>query len=113
MYLSLISLTNASIRQPLTHVQKKINHFIIFDEFGQLAAGMTYMHVQLPLNLMAIYHQNDIIESNLNRILTKEFKSNIREAFSKAIKNYGRVLSKAPSPQNGKVLKCRQESSKW
>ena len=65
----------------------KIYHFIIFDEIGQLAAGMNYIHVQLPLNLTAIYHQYEIIESNLKRIMSTYFKSNISEDFSKGIKN--------------------------
>jgi hypothetical protein len=47
---------------------------------------MTYIHFQLPLNITPIYHQNEIIEANLNRIMHTDLKSNILQAFSKAIK---------------------------
>jgi hypothetical protein len=65
---------------------EKIKQLIIFDEIGQLFAGMTFIQLQLPLNVTAIYHGNEIIEANLNRTMNTEFKSKIPQAFSKAIK---------------------------
>jgi hypothetical protein len=56
-----LSLTSATIAEPLKKsYSEKVEHFVIFDKIGQLAAGMAYIHVQLPLNLRAIYHQSEI-----------------------------------------------------
>ena len=50
------NLASATIAQPLEKsYSEKVDHFVIFDEVGQLAAGMTYIHVQLPRNITAIY----------------------------------------------------------
>jgi hypothetical protein len=48
---------------------QKVKHFIIFDEIGQLVAGITNIHIQLLLNITVVYHLNEIIGAYLNRIL--------------------------------------------
>ena len=56
------NLASATIAQPLEKsYSEKVDHFVIFDEVGQLAAVMTYIHVQLPLNITAIYHWSEIM----------------------------------------------------
>jgi hypothetical protein len=73
MYCSFPNLTSAALCQSLLNsYSKKIKYFILFDEIGKLTAGL-----QLPLNLPAIYHQNEIMETNLQRIMNNEFKSYI------------------------------------
>jgi hypothetical protein len=96
------NLTSATIAQSLKKsYSEKVEHFIFFGKIGQLAAGMTYIHVQLPLNITAIYHQSETMEVNLRKIIQTNFNSNIPQSFGKTIKNYCRIFSKAAQPQNG------------
>jgi hypothetical protein len=44
----------------------KVNHLIILDKIGQLAPGMTYIRVQLPLNITTMYHQSKILKFKLH-----------------------------------------------
>jgi hypothetical protein len=70
MFYSITKLTSASITQPINEsFAKKDNHYINLDEIGLLAAGMYYIHVQLPLNNTTIYCQSEILELNLKQIL--------------------------------------------
>jgi hypothetical protein len=94
MYCSLRHPTSAILSKPLLNsYSEKIKPFIIFDEIPQLAAGMTYIHVQLSLNITAIYYENEIIKANLKRITYTEFKSNFLQAFTKAIKTKAEFFS--------------------
>ncbi len=69
MYCSLPNPKIGTLSQPLglySYSEKS-------DEVGQIGAGMTYIHIQLPRNITAIYHQNEIIEAHLNRIMNTDF----------------------------------------
>jgi hypothetical protein len=44
------------------------NQFIIFDEIGEMASQMMYIHVNVPLNLTALYDQADLFASYLQTI---------------------------------------------
>jgi hypothetical protein len=39
---------------PKKSYSEKVEHFVIFDEFGHLEAGMTYIYVQKFLKLSAM-----------------------------------------------------------
>jgi hypothetical protein len=79
--------TSATIAQPLKKsYYEKVKHFVIFDEIGHLAAGMTHIHVQLPLNITAIYHRSEIMEANLRKIVHTNSNYYIRQAFGNANK---------------------------
>jgi hypothetical protein len=88
MFSSLPDPTSATHSQPLGNsYSEKIQHFIFLNEISQLAAGMTYIQVQLLINITAMHHQNEIIKANLNRIKSTELESKIPQALNKAIKN--------------------------
>ena len=62
---------------------------IIFNAIGEMAAQMMYVHVNLPLNLTALYDQAQLLESylyTLTNTTTSEFK---RIPFTKAARNTG------------------------
>jgi hypothetical protein len=78
---------SATIAQPLKKCcTEKVEHFVIFDKSGPSAAGMTYIPVQLPLNITAIYNHSEIMEVNLGKIILAYFKSKIPQSFGKGIK---------------------------
>jgi hypothetical protein len=70
----------------LNSYSEKTEHVFIFKEIGQVAEEMTYIQVQLPINITDICHQNEMIQFNLNRIMKTEFKSNIPQSLIKVIK---------------------------
>jgi hypothetical protein len=58
----LIHSVNANILEPITQSSADpIIHFIVFDEVDQLASSMTYIHVQIPVNLTTIYQQAQVM----------------------------------------------------
>ena len=62
---------------------------IIFNAIGEMAAQMMYVHVNLPLNLTALYDQAQLLESylyTLTNTTTSEFK---RIPFTKAARDTG------------------------
>jgi hypothetical protein len=65
---------------------------------------MTYIHVQLPLNIRAIYHQSEIKEVNLRKIIQTNFNSNIPQAFGNSIKTTAEFFSKEAQLQNGQIF---------
>ncbi len=78
---------SATIAQPLKKTySEKVEHFVIFDEVDQLEVGMTYIHVQLPLNTTAIYHQSEIMEVNSRKFIHTIINLKIPQAFDNAIK---------------------------
>jgi hypothetical protein len=51
------NLTSATISLPLKKSHsEKVEHFAIFDKIGQLAAGLTYIHVQLYICFTCILY---------------------------------------------------------
>ena len=64
-------------------------HFLVFDQVGQMAASTTYLHVMLPLNLSTLHHQADLITSELSP-LTKLKTSNYSDLLlTKQLKDLG------------------------
>ena len=65
------------------------DQFIIFDEIGEMASQMAYIHVNIPLNLTALYDQSKLFSSYLHSIrntTTSEYK---RIPFTKAARDTG------------------------
>ena len=65
------------------------DQFIIFDEIGEMASQMAYIHVNIPLNLTALYDQSKLFSSYLHSIrntTTSEYK---QIPFTKAARDTG------------------------
>jgi hypothetical protein len=58
----LIHSVNANVLEPIAQSSTDpLKHFIVFDEVGQLASIMTYIHVQIRVNLTSIYQQAEVM----------------------------------------------------
>ncbi len=65
------------------------NQFIIFDEIVEMASQMMYIHVNVPLNLSALYHQADLFTNYLYTLKNTTTSTYKRIPFTKAVrKNY-------------------------
>ena len=83
---SLIVVTNAEITSPLSQSSSEpIKHFIIFDEIGEMASSMTYIHVQIPLNCSTLYAQAATFTTHLQSIVDQEFSQDTPKPFADAI----------------------------
>ena len=87
LLISLIVVTNAEITSPLSKSSSEpIKHFIIFDEIGEMASSMTYIHVQIPLNISTLYAQAATFTTHLQSIVDQEFSKDTPKPFADAIK---------------------------
>jgi hypothetical protein len=77
----------AEINLPVGKLKtEKINHFVIFEEVGQMASSMTYIHVQIPLNISNLYAQCNVYETGLKKIINSEFKNQLPHGLVKSVK---------------------------
>jgi hypothetical protein len=45
------------------------SHTILFDEIGQMASSMTYIHIAIPLNISTFEHQINVLISYLENFI--------------------------------------------
>jgi hypothetical protein len=83
----LIHSVNANVLEPIAKSSTDpLKHFIDFDEVGQLASSMTYILVQMPVNLTSIYQQAEVMSKYSNNLIAHPLSDNVHSVFSKAIK---------------------------
>ena len=79
--------TNNQINQKPNPLNQ--NQFIIFDEIGEMASQMMYIHVNIPLNLSALYHQADLFTNYLYTLKNTTTSTYKRIPFTKAVRDTG------------------------
>ena len=62
-------------------------HIIAFDEIGQMAASMAYIHVAIPLNISTYQHQCTLFDSYLKNFASKTTPDPNHVSFTKAIRD--------------------------
>ena len=60
---------------------------IVFDEVGQMAASMAYIHVAIPLNISTYQHQVNLFDSFLQNLSTKTTSNPQAVTFTKTIRD--------------------------
>ena len=67
------------------------NQFIIFQEIGEMAADLSYIHVTLPLNISTLYQQAEVFESYLTDLANFTTDKMNRIPFAKAVRDAGQI----------------------
>ena len=67
------------------------NQFIIFQEIGEMAADLSYIHVTLPLNISTLYQQAEVFESYLTDLANFTTDKMHRIPFAKAVRDAGQI----------------------
>jgi len=80
----------AYVNQPPTPTPA---HFVIFDQVGQMASSMTYIHVAIPLNISTFQHQISLFQSYLNHFRTLKTNQTNAIPFTKAIRDLANFAS--------------------
>ncbi len=77
--------------QQITQKQSSFNQnqFIIFDEIGEMSSQMMYIHVNVPLNLSALYHQANLFTNYLYTLKNTTTSTYKRIPFTKAVRDTG------------------------
>ena len=76
---SILPLVTAQTSQP--------ENLIVFDEVGQMAASMAYVHVAIPLNISTYQHQVTLFDTFLSNLSTKTTDTPQEVSFTKAIRD--------------------------
>ena len=101
---SLIHSVNASVLDPIAQSSTEtLKHFIVFDEVGQLASSMTYIHVQIPVNITSIYIQADVMRNHFKNLMNHPLPNNVPPVFAKAIQVTVGFFSEKIRKKNGSV----------
>ena len=74
----------ATFKQPMNQ-----NQYIIFDEIGEMASQMMYIHVNIPLNLTALYDQAELFTTYLQTLQNSTTSIYKRIPFTKAARDTG------------------------
>ena len=64
--------------------QSTPKHIIAFDEIGQMAASMAYIHVAIPLNISTYQHQCSLFDSYLKSFAAKTTNDPLHVSFTKS-----------------------------
>ena len=67
------------------------NQFIIFQEIGEMAADLSYVHVTLPLNISTLYQQAEVFKSYLTDLANFTTDKMHRIPFAKAVRDAGQI----------------------
>ena len=67
--------------------QSTPKHIIAFDEIGQMAASMAYIHVAIPLNISTYQHQCSLFDSYLKSFAAKTTNDPQHVSFTKSIRD--------------------------
>ena len=67
--------------------QSTPEHIIAFDEIGQMAASMAYIHVAIPLNISTYQHQCSLFDSYLKSFAAKTTNDPLHVSFTKSIRD--------------------------
>ena len=62
-------------------------HIIAFDEIGQMAAAMSYIHVAIPLNISTYQHQCTLFDNYLKTFAAKTTNDPLHVSFTKSIRD--------------------------
>ena len=81
---SLQFLTSFATAQTLSSAPE---HIIAFDEIGQMAAAMSYIHVAIPLNISTYQHQCTLFDSYLKSFASKTTNDPLHVSFTKSIRD--------------------------
>ena len=65
-------------------------HFTIFDAVGEMASGMAYVHVAIPLNLTTFTAQADILQNYLYKLSRVVSNNTQKETFLETIRDIAR-----------------------
>ena len=65
-------------------------HFTIFDAVGEMASGMAYVHVAIPLNLTTFTAQADILQNYLYKLSRVVSNNTEKETFLETIRDIAR-----------------------
>lgn len=65
------------------------NQFIIFQEIGEMAADLSYIHVTIPLNITTLYQQGDLYKDYLTTMANSTTSKTNRIPFTKAVRDAG------------------------
>ena len=68
--------------------QKQLQH-IVFEEIGEMAPQMMYVHVFIPLNITTLYQQADIYKTYLLQLANSTTTDYNRIPFTKAARDTG------------------------
>ena len=71
----------------VTAQQSQPEQLIVFDEVGQMAASMAYVHVAIPLNISTYQHQVTLFEAFLSNLSSKTTDTPQEVAFTKTIRD--------------------------
>ena len=63
------------------------SHTIIFDEIGQMASSMTYIHIAIPLNISTFEHQINVFSSYLENFINLKTDKKNQILFTKTIRD--------------------------
>ena len=53
---------------PTEKMHRPNEHYILFDQVGDLASSVTYLHVALPINLTTFNDQTQLLATTLNAL---------------------------------------------
>ena len=67
------------------------NQFIIFQEIGEMAADLSYIHVTLPLNISTLYQQAEVFEGYFTDLANFTTDKMHRIPFAKAVRDAGQI----------------------
>jgi phosphopantetheine adenylyltransferase len=63
------------------------SHTILFDEIGQMASSMTYIHIAIPLNITTFQHQINVFSSYLENFINLKTDKKNQILFTKTIRD--------------------------
>ncbi|MGV0986795.1 MAG: hypothetical protein ACOYB2_19790, partial [Limnohabitans sp.] len=68
-------------------------HHVLFDEVGQMASSMTYIHVAIPLNITTFQHQIDLFHTYLTNFKALTTNESHQVIFTKTIRDLARFAT--------------------
>ena len=72
---------------PATMPTQVPSHTILFDEIGQMASSMTYIHIAIPLNISTFTHQINVFNSYLENFINIKTNKQDQILLTKAIRD--------------------------
>ena len=85
--LSILTFATSSAFSFSTSSSSSPSHTILFDEIGQMASSMTYIHIAIPLNISTFQNQINVFSSYLENFINLKTDKKNQILFTKTIRD--------------------------